>query len=196
MSDFREGDVVARTGDASHRGVVRFASAGVDGAGVLWDAELGVSFERFKDITFVSRPGEIDPTQQITIAGVPAPVRPITLSMSIRFARRTIPQLREQLLEQLPAYLTLEQGLVIMLGGQARLARALFESDEAVLQFVDRVSDALLGDEPADDEERRKLDRRVARAMQIAWDRNELGARAHYEGLVARLVGQLGGRST
>lgn len=50
------------------------------------------------------------------------------------------------------------------------VARALFASDERLLQFVERVADALIADGDVDHE-------RTRRALDRAWERDELGAR-------------------
>lgn len=193
MSDFRECDVVARAvrrtaggqlvGVTGRQGIVRYTdtSPAIGGVGVVWDGSPGVCFERFEDIVLVARPSRVtvEPARQV----------PIDVYVSI-VGPPSIRSLRAVLEDHIPPSTTVDRAVLELLG-KGRLARALFETDEAVLQFVDRVSDALIGDEPRDDEERRKLDERVAHAMEIAWGRNELGVRARYEGLIARLLEQL-----
>ncbi len=105
-----------------------------------------------------------------------------------------VARIRQIIEKHVPRWLTVDAALIAMLGPE-RLARAIFETDEGVQQFVDSVSDALIGDAPADDKERCILEERRARAMDIAWERNELGARVRSTSLVHRMTNYLRRRS-
>jgi hypothetical protein len=185
VSQFRERDVVARGVCRNSSGKL-VATLGVQGVVeglladgsllVLWDGETIVRREHTRGVVFLSRP-----PSAVTIE----PARQVPIGMHISIAN--VRSLRAMLEDLVPLHTTVDRAVLDILS-PALLARALFETDEALLQFVYLVSDALDGDELRDDEACRM---RVARGMQIAWDRNEFGFRASYEKLIARLLEQL-----
>ncbi len=73
-----------------------------------------------------------------------------------------------------------------------QIARALFETDETVRRFVDRVSDAFKPGGEVDDANAVDLGR-VRRAFDLAWERDELGARTRHVERAREIVAHLRG---
>jgi hypothetical protein len=94
--------------------------------------------------------------------------------------------------EQLERFRRMREAMRVV-GGLAaeheQLARELFEVDERVLIFVDRVSDAWREFTREDGSIYEGVDgRRVERAMRIAWERDELGARTRWLDVALRVL--------